>query len=202
MSSIVWGKFNMNAEFRGHKISYRRGYPIIYLPEHHKASKNGMVEIHYIIAEEKLGRPLQYGEEVHHKDENRTNYDMSNLMVFDSKVSHATFHGCVRNGKDYDLSCHNGVWHCENRLPVAIRSQIDPNRWVCPLCGGVMKSRCAKMCMLCSSKKRALNIPSKDQLSYDLEHIPSFCAIGRKYNVSDNAVRRWCRKYGLRDHAL
>lgn len=25
----------------------------------------------------------------------------------------------------------------------------------------------------------------------------SFCAVGRKYGVSDNAIRKWCISYGM-----
>lgn len=36
--------------------------------------------------------------------------------------------------------------------------------------------------------------PSHEQLLTDLETM-SFCAVGRKYGVSDNAVRKWLRWY-------
>jgi hypothetical protein len=38
--------------------------------------------------------------------------------------------------------------------------------------------------------------PSKEELLLDMETM-SFCAMGRKYGVSDNAVRKRCKKYGL-----
>lgn len=31
----------------------------------------------------------------------------------------------------------------------------------------------------------------------DLIEIHNFLAIGRKYGVSDNAIRKWCKGYGL-----
>lgn len=37
---------------------------------------------------------------------------------------------------------------------------------------------------------RKVERPSLDQLQADLESM-SFCAVGRKYGVSDNAVRKW-----------
>lgn len=192
----------MNEEFRGKKISYRRGYPIVYDPKHHKASKNGMVEIHYIIAEEQLGRPLRKNEEVHHRDENKCNYNSANLMVFDTKSSHATYHTCMKHNSNMLLTRIDGVWHCQNMRPEYNHGKMEnENLWICPICGGPMKFRYAHMCKLCSMRKQSENIPSKDVLIYDLKSLSSFCAVGRKYNVSDNAVRRWCKKYGLPYHS-
>ena len=114
-------------------------------------------------------------------------------MVFDSKSSHTTYHNCLKNSANVTLTRVDNIWHCET---IESNKKIN-NGWICPICGGVMKSRQAKMCMLCSQKKRAENIPSKHQLASDREKLHSFCAIGRKYNVSDNAVRRWFKKYNL-----
>lgn len=182
----------MKEQFRGHNISYRQDYPIIYMPLHHKASKNGMVEIHYIIAEEKLGRQLKPGEEVHHKDENRHNYDPTNLIVFDSKQSHTAYHMCMKHDLDMVLTRIDGVWHCEAKQQKTYRPL-----YVCPECHGPMKSRYAHRCSLCDAKHRAANIPSKKQLMRDMQSLKTFCAIGRKYGVSDNAVRKWYRKYDM-----
>ena len=38
--------------------------------------------------------------------------------------------------------------------------------------------------------------PSKEDLEEDMKSM-NFCAIGRKYGVSDNAVRKRCKKYGF-----
>lgn len=38
--------------------------------------------------------------------------------------------------------------------------------------------------------------PSKEELN-KLIHEKSFVEIGRMYNVSDNAIRKWCKLYGL-----
>lgn len=66
---------------------------------------NGYVEItrgphkgclkHRVVAEQMLGRPLNEGEVVHHKDHNRSNNDPSNLEVMTSS-EHSSLH---RKGK-------------------------------------------------------------------------------------------------------
>lgn len=43
-------------------------------------NENGYV--HRIIASQKIGRPLKPTEFVHHIDEDKTNNDINNLMVF------------------------------------------------------------------------------------------------------------------------
>lgn len=43
-------------------------------------------------------------------------------------------------------------------------------------------------------EQRKVPRPSYDQLLEDLRSM-SYCAVGRKYGVSDNAVRKWLRWY-------
>lgn len=49
-------------------------------------------------------------------------------------------------------------------------------------------------------KYRDRNIPPKEVLKKQLFEYKNFVAIGRLYGVTDNAVRKWCRRYGLPDH--
>lgn len=52
------------------------------------------------------------------------------------------------------------------------------------------------MCRECYLKNKRKNIPPKDELEKLIFDIP-FVAIGKMFGVSDNAVRRWCKNYGL-----
>lgn len=47
-----------------------------------------------------------------------------------------------------------------------------------------------------SLRRRKVIRPSKEELQKDIETM-SFVAIGKKYGVSDNAVRKWAKKYDL-----
>lgn len=68
------------------------GYYQYYIPDHHLASKSGLVYEHQLVAEEKLGRKLHPGEVVHHIDRNRKNNDMNNLMIFKTNADYVAYH--------------------------------------------------------------------------------------------------------------
>jgi len=71
----------------------------------------------------------------------------------------------------------------------------------CQICGKDFKTKKdnAKFCSYkCSNlNHRKVKHPSKEELAKDIKEIHNFCEIGRKYNVTDNAVRKWARKYEL-----
>ena len=91
--------------------------------------------------------------------------------------------------------------HCGRNLP---RERI------CPGCGGsfaprIMQHRyCSQTCWgrvngaalrgVPHPDTRKVERPSYEQLMADVSSM-SFMAIGRKYGVSDNAVRKWLRSY-------
>ena len=54
-------------------------------------------------------------------------------------------------------------------------------------------------CITCNDKHKFIesskNHPSYEQLKKDIEELKYYKAVGRKYNVSDNAIRKWMTKY-------
>jgi hypothetical protein len=62
---------------------------------------------------------------------------------------------------------------------------------------GDKKDRNADKCLKCHGlSKRKVDRPSKKRLEKMIATM-SWCAIGRKYDVSDNAVRKWAKGYEL-----
>ena len=57
------------------------------------------------------------------------------------------------------------------------------------------KSGLCKKCISINSRK--MEWPTIEQLSNDINTLSSWRAIARKYDVSDNTVRRWAKKYRL-----
>ena len=45
-------------------------------------------------------------------------------------------------------------------------------------------------------QRKILNRPSKEELFNEIKKY-SFCALGKKYSVSDNTIRKWCKFYNL-----
>lgn len=67
---------------------------------------------------------------------------------------------------------------------------------VCINCGKHIDSHSTR-CDECNKKlQRKVERPSKEELSQLITE-SNFTAIGRTYGVSDNAVRKWCKYYGL-----
>lgn len=53
------------------------------------------------------------------------------------------------------------------------------------------------LCFNCAMKERqTTSRPTSEELLIELQN-SNFSAVGRKYNVSDNAIRKWCKGYGL-----
>lgn len=179
-------------KLNGLKRYNTNGYYQYYIPEHHLANKAGLVYEHQIMAEEKLGRELKPEEVVHHDDRNRHNNSLDNLMVFKTSADHAAYHmgrDIVLEGDVYvAIGTYEYKKYKSKRGNISIKDE-------CPYCGK-LKDYQAKMCLDCYKKEQAKNIPPKEELREHLKD-KSMCAIGRVYNVSDNAVRKWCKKYGL-----
>lgn len=62
-------------------------------------------------------------------------------------------------------------------------------------------SHTSKRCITCEHKNRFVKAileskrPSLKQLTKDLKNLGSYVQVGIKYNVSDNCIRKWIRKY-------
>lgn len=168
-------------------IAYGK-YWAVRRPEHHLATSDGYVYIHQLQAEKKLGRPLQQGECVHHINENKYDNDINNLMVFHSVSDHTAFH----HGDDiYEM---NNIWFAKKKL---IKDKNNKsNKKICPICKQNLMDCKAKQCRQCHLKKISKNIPNKDDLEKLILKYP-MTKIGQMYNVSDRAVRKWCKKYNL-----
>jgi hypothetical protein len=77
------------------KLTTSNGYVLVWAPGHPRASKKRVFE-HILVAEQKIGRPLVKGEEVHHVDLDKQNNDPSNLMVV-SASEHQKYHPNIKH---------------------------------------------------------------------------------------------------------
>lgn len=175
------------------KLRMLNGYRVIYLPAHPRAMKggnwDGYVYEHIVVAEKSLNKALRPDEIVHHLDGERANNRSSNLLIL-NRGQHAKLHKWLAAGAPgLERTRENGV---NSGKPKATKEQY------CLVCNLTLQLKQKKFCSVdCESfGTRKTPRPSKEELEIDMKSM-SFLAMGRKYNVSDNAVRKWARKYGL-----
>ena len=116
--------------------------------------------------------------EVNHKDGNKSNNVYSNLEWSTrlENVHHAIEEGLITHKelKIYNFKCKN----CGNDF-----SSPEKDRIYCT-------EECVK------EGRRIVERPSKEELLNLIVNHP-FTTISKMYNVSDNAIRKWCKSYGL-----
>lgn len=107
--------------------------------------------------------------------------------------------------KEYHYtSVYNSVWmdslinSLKRNKPLAESDKVhfekkEKKRYFCK-CGNETKTN-SDQCVRCSHiKNRKVERPSYDQLKKEIEET-SYVAVGKKYGVSDNAVRKWVKNY-------
>ena len=71
-------------------------------------------------------------------------------------------------------------------------------KYYCKECGKEKKSKNSQLCYQCSNERNRIrhrkvkNRPSKEQLLQEVKET-SYCAVGKKYGVSDNCIRKWLK---------
>lgn len=73
----------------------------------------------------------------------------------------------------------------------------------CSVCNKIITNNSTKKCRRCyckniniNKKRPNSNMPPKEILEQEIKEM-SWTAIGKKYNVSDNAVKKWARNYNI-----
>ena len=170
------------------------GYVLLYRPDHFNCltgdNWEGYVYEHRYAMERELQRALDPGELVHHLDCNKLNNDLSNLIVV-SRSDHQKIHNWIDNGAPvYESDGQNGVNSTNANLATRI----------CAICEGALnkyqKRTCGKECHNEFQRRacRKVERPEYSQLMKDVSEMP-MTKVGAKYGVSDQAVRKWIKKY-------
>lgn len=71
--------------------------------------------------------------------------------------------------------------------------------YICSKCGSEVSKK-GVLCPTCANKEKSIPLEdmllTRDELKKLIRTTP-FTTIGKKYGVSDNAIRKWCDKFGL-----
>lgn len=130
---------------------------------------------HRLVAELAFGEipPLHH---VHHINRNRSDNRVANLEIVLNRA-HQQIHlpptGYVVNCP----VCGRPFWITPSK---AARAKAN-------YCSGPCKNQAT----------RSVQRPTAEELSQFLQTAPNFRLAGQHYGVSDNAVRAWCKRYGL-----
>lgn len=74
---------------------------------------------------------------------------------------------------------------------------LSKTKYCCTQCGKLISKNITGLCSTCYKKTtRVAKRPEPVELAQEILE-SSFCAVGRKYGVSDNAIRKWCISYGM-----
>lgn len=92
-----------------------------------------------------------------------------------------------------------GLSYAQEDVTYPIVQNRDKKRNYCIDCGveiGLKSARCKKCANVLKIHLKHDNLPSREELKIMIRTLP-FTQIGKKYNVTDNAVRKWCKTRNL-----
>lgn len=167
------------------------GYRTIYNPDHPRAMRGtgygGFVYEHILVAERFMGRPLTSDEVCHHLNGNRSDNRPENILVL-SRGQHSKLHMWMKKGAP-------GIERFGVERVNSGKSKGEELQ-TCLTCGQYLRRTQKRYCSMSCRADHQSRCPDKATLIADRASM-SREAVGRKYGVSGNAVKKWEKKLGL-----
>lgn len=172
-------------------------YKELYMPNHPNSNINGVITEHRYVASKMLGRTLKKGEEVHHIDENTLNNNENNLIVFATKIDHKRFHHRFNCDPNVLEQLPDGTFRIKSNI-----NYVKNTEMICEYCNKKFiadKSNHKREHIFCSKEcydKSLIKSDVSEEELYDMLIVKkmSFVAVGKLLGISDNAVRKKCKK--------
>ena len=149
---------------------------------------------------EKCGYDKNYAAlDLHHTDPSTKKYLLREMIKKSWKIITQEIQKCELLCKNCHAEHHYPQWNKNNVRQHNTYAKAMNERPIykfasqCPECGNHAfgTTYCSIKCRALSDRKVRVR-PSKEEL-IEMTHTMSVCAIGRKYGVSDNAIRKWMK---------
>lgn len=146
------------------------------------------------------GYNIVISDDQQHHQFNKYSQDAFREIILDIKESALTFNEiALKYGLDVSMIYYlnRGDYHTLPNEIYPLRPVKDfSKRSVHCIDCGIEISKGATRCVKCYNLYRQRNYPAREDLKNLIRTTP-FTKIGKMFNVSDNAVRKWCKAEGL-----
>lgn len=117
-------------------------------------------------------------------------------LLLSSDITQRELSKLYNVGEDTISEINHGKTHRRDNIQYPIRQNKKEHNNICPICGN-KKTDNAQCCSKCRNEYYYyINRPDRETLK-KLIRTQSFVSIGKQYNVTDNAIKKWCKTYKL-----